>query len=212
MTTRGRFLSVEGGEGVGKTTQIVALAEAIRGFGHDVILTREPGGTQGAEAIRQILLGGSEERWLPRAEALLFAAARSDHVERLIRPAVDGGKWVISDRFIDSSRAYQGGGSGLCDSDIMTLHQIGSDAMMPDRTLVLRLDPAEARRRADRRDDNRPDRIQARDSDFHADVDMAFAGFANQEPERVRLIDAAGEPSEVTARMVAEISDLLAAT
>jgi dTMP kinase len=144
MIKRGRFVSIEGGEGVGKSTQIAALASAIRNAGHDVMLTREPGGTQGAEAIRQLLLGGSDERWLPRAEALLFAAARSDHVERLIRPAIESGKWVISDRFLDSSRAYQGGGSGLSDADILTLHQIGSDGLMPDRTLVLRLDPAEA--------------------------------------------------------------------
>ncbi len=106
MTARGRFLSIEGGAGVGKSTQINALADMIRSHGHDVILTREPGGTEGAEVIRQLLLGGSAERWAPRAEALLFAAARSDHVERLIEPALASGKWVIADRFIDSSRAY----------------------------------------------------------------------------------------------------------
>lgn len=209
MTIRGRFLSIEGGEGVGKSTQIVALAEAIRKLGHDVILTREPGGTQGAEAIRQLLLGGSDERWLPHAEALLFAAARSDHVERLIIPALEGGKWVIADRFLDSSRAYQGGGSGLSDADILTLHQIGSKGLMPDRTLVLRLDPAEAARRADSRDDSRPDRIQGRDAGFHADVDVAFFSYAERDPQRIRLVDAAGETAEVTNRMIAEIADLL---
>ena len=148
MTARGRFLSIEGGEGVGKSTQINALADMIRNHGHEVILTREPGGTEGAEIIRQLLLGGSAERWLPRAEALLFAAARSDHVERLIEPALASGKWVIADRFIDSSRAYQGAGSGMSDDDIMTLHNIGSRGLLPDRTLVLRLDPKEAAQRA----------------------------------------------------------------
>jgi dTMP kinase len=209
MTVRGRFLSIEGGEGVGKSTQIVALAEAIRKAGHDVILTREPGGTQGAEAIRQMLLGGSDERWLPRAEALLFAAARSDHVERLIKPAIEGGKWVISDRFLDSSRAYQGGGSGLSDTDIMALHQIGSNGLLPDRTLVLRLDPHEAGRRATVRDESRPDRIGGRDAEFHADVDTAFFSYAERDPARVRLIDAAGAPADVTRRLIAEIADLL---
>ncbi len=206
---QGRFLSIEGGEGVGKSTQIVALADTLRKRGHDVVLTREPGGTQGAEAIRQLLLSGSDERWLPRAEALLFAAARSDHVERLIRPAIESGKWVISDRFIDSSRAYQGGGSGLSDADIMTLHDIGSGGLLPDRTLVLRLDPEESARRADTRDAGRSDRIQARESSFHADVDVAFFSYAERDPGRVRLIDATGDPAGVTNRMLAEIADLL---
>lgn len=205
---RGRFLSIEGGEGVGKSTQIAALAEAIRAHGHNVIVTREPGGTSGAEAIRQMLLGGSDERWLPRAEALLFAAARSDHVERLIEPALESGKWVISDRFLDSSRAYQGGGSGLSDADILALHEIGSRGLLPDRTLVLRLDQDEAAHRAARRDENRPDRIQARNKSFHADVDVAFVSYAERDP-RVRLVDAAGDAASVTARLLAEISDLL---
>jgi dTMP kinase len=209
MTERGRFLSIEGGEGVGKTTQIAALADAIRRAGHEVIVTREPGGTQGAEIIRQMLLGGSAERWLPRAEALLFAAARSDHVERLIEPALEGGKWVISDRFIDSSRAYQGGGSGLSDADILALHEIGSRGLLPDRTLVLRLDTAESTRRAAIRDDGRPDRIQGRDAEFHADVDMAFVSYAERDP-RVRLVNADGSPQDVTARLLLEIADLLA--
>ena len=209
MTARGRFISIEGGEGVGKSTQIAALAAFIEQKGFEVVLTREPGGTEGAETIRQLVLGGSAERWLPRAEALLFAAARSDHVERLIEPALARGKWVISDRFIDSSRAYQGAGSGLSDSDIMALHHIGSRGMLPDRTLVLRLDSKEAANRAAARDQNQPDRIQGRVETFHADVDIAFVSFAESE-QRVRLVDASGGPHEVTVRLLAEISDLLA--
>ena len=208
MTARGRFISIEGGEGVGKSTQIAALAAFIEQKGFKVVLTREPGGTEGAETIRQLVLGGSAERWLPRAEALLFAAARSDHVERLIEPALARGKWVISDRFIDSSRAYQGAGSGLSDSDIMALHHIGSRGMLPDRTLVLRLDSKEAANRAAARDQNQPDRIQGRVETFHADVDIAFVSFAESE-QRVRLVDASGGPHEVTMRLLAEISDLL---
>ena len=208
MTARGRFISIEGGEGVGKSTQIAALAAFIEQKGFEVVLTREPGGTEGAETIRQLVLGGSAERWLPRAEALLFAAARSDHVDRLIEPALANGKWVISDRFIDSSRAYQGAGSGLSDADIMALHHIGSRGMLPDRTLVLRLDTKEAANRAAARDQNQPDRIQGRVETFHADVDIAFVSFAESE-QRVRLVDASGGPHEVTVRLLAEISDLL---
>lgn len=207
---KGKFLSIEGGEGVGKSTQINALASAIRAAGFDVIITREPGGTEGAEAIRQLLLGGSAERWLPRAEALLFAAARSDHVERLIRPALDGGKWVISDRFVDSSRAYQSGGSGIDDDKIMAIHAVGSDGLLPDRTLVLTLDAEEAARRAAERDANRPDRIGGRATDYHEKVDTAFRKLAAHDPQRVRLIDASGEASTVTSRLMAEIADLLA--
>ena len=209
--SRGRFISIEGGEGVGKSTQIASLAKAIRENGHEVIITREPGGTEGAEIIRQLLLGGSAERWLPRAEALLFAAARSDHVERLIEPALASGTWVIADRFIDSSRAYQGAGSGLSDADILTLHSIGSRGLMPDRTLVLRLDTQEAANRAATRDGNRPDRIQGRAETFHSDVDVAFVGYAERDP-RVRLVDASGSPETVTERLLAEVADLLGGT
>ena len=211
MTRSGRFLSVEGGEGVGKSTQILALADAIRKAGFDVVITREPGGTPGAEAIRQLLLGGSAERWLPRVEALLFAAARSDHVERLIKPALESGKWVISDRFLDSSRAYQGGGSGISDTDIMALHKIGSMGLLPDRTLVLRLDTHEAIDRAAARDAGQADRIQGRSTGFHSDVDCAFVSFA-EDDARVRLVDASGTVEAVTSRLLSEIADLLVAS
>src|SRR6186997_1221831 len=140
---RGRFISLEGGEGVGKSTQLDALAEALHGRGLRVLLTREPGGSPGAESIRKMLLEGEETRWNPRAEALLFAAARSDHVETTIRPALDRGEWVLSDRFLDSSLAYQGLAGGLGIDAVRDLHRFGSLDFLPDRTLVLTLDDTE---------------------------------------------------------------------
>lgn len=205
----GRFISLEGGEGAGKSTQIAALAEALEGRGIAVVRTREPGGSAGAEAIRALLLTGEDDRWTAQAEALLFAAARADHVARTIRPALDRGAWVISDRFLDSSRAYQGGASGLSDADILSLHRIGSGGLLPDRTLVLTLPEAEAAARASLRDAGAPDRIGARDPAFHARVADAFTAYAAQEPGRVRLLDATGTAAEVTARLMTALSDLL---
>jgi dTMP kinase len=207
--TRGIFISVEGGEGVGKSTQILSLASKIREYGHDVIITREPGGTDGAEVIRQLLLGGSANRWEARTEALLFAASRSDHVARLIEPALQSGKWVIADRYIDSSRAYQGGGSGLSDADILALHQIGSNGLLPDRTLVLELPAEVSASRAALRDGAVSDRIGGRDADFHLAVANAFRRFANEEPGRIKLVDASGTPEEVSVKIMAVMADLL---
>ena len=133
---RGRFISLEGGEGAGKSTQIRLLAEALEARGKHVVVTREPGGTEGAEAIRALLLSGGQDRWNDATEALLFAAARADHVAKLIRPALDRGDWVLCDRFVDSTRAYQGGAGGMADADILMLHQIGSGGLLPDRTLL----------------------------------------------------------------------------
>jgi dTMP kinase len=206
---RGRFISVEGGEGVGKSTQISALATKIREYGHDVIITREPGGTEGAEVIRQLLLGGSANRWEPPTEALLFAASRSDHVARLIEPALQSGKWVIADRFLDSSRAYQGGGSGLSDADIIALHKIGSAGLVPDRTIVLELPAEVAAARAFERDGPVSDRIGGRVAKFHLAVADAFRNFAAQDPARIKLVDARGAPSEVSAKIFAAMADML---
>jgi dTMP kinase len=206
---RGRFITLEGGEGVGKSTQIKALSTALRAQGLDVIETREPGGTPGAEHIRQLLLHSEADAWSPRAEALLFAAARSDHVERLIEPALAGGKWVLCDRFIDSTRAYQGGGDGLSDAEIVTLHTIGSKGLLPDRTLLLTLDAdAIAARRAARHLDQ-PDRFEDRQTDFHAGVTAAFERMAEGDPARFRGVSADGTAEEVTARLVDALADLL---
>lgn len=206
---KGRFITLEGGEGVGKSTQIKALAALLRGRGLSVVETREPGGSKGAEAIRELLLHNEGDAWTPRAEALLFAAARSDHVSRLIRPALDAGQWVLCDRFIDSTRAYQGGGSGLSDTDIMALHRVGSEGLLPDRTLLLRLDPAVARARRSARTLDRADRFEERQAAFHARVAAAFEQMADAEPERFRRIDAGGEPDEVTQRLADALADLL---
>lgn len=205
----GRFISLEGGEGVGKSTQARALADALRARGHDVVETREPGGSAGAEAIRKLLLGGEGDRWGPEAEALLFAAARADHVARTIRPALARGAWVVCDRFVDSSRAYQGGADALGDAQVRALHDIGSAALLPDRTLLLTLPGDEASRRARARDDGSPDRIGARAEGYHARVIAAFETMAADEPARFRRIDAAGASATVTARILDALADLL---
>jgi dTMP kinase len=209
MMAAGKFISIEGGEGAGKSTQIALLAERLRDLGLDIDLTREPGGTDGAEAIRQLLLGGHDDRWGHSAEALLFAAARSDHVEKRIRPALADGKWVISDRFVDSSRAYQGASLGLSDATIMQLHQIGSGGFLPDRTIVLDIPLDEARQRTRQRDGDMSDRIGGRDDTFHQNVRDAFKRISEQEPDRVRIVDARGVPEEIAARIFDQIADLL---
>jgi len=208
VTARGKFISLEGGEGVGKSTQVKALAEALRGRGLEVLVTREPGGSDGAEKIRELLLSGSDDRWGPQAEALLFAAARADHVAKTIRPALEKGQWVLADRFIDSSLAYQGGAGGLGIEVVRAINAFGIGDDFPDRTLVLTHDEGAKRARA--RDSDGSDRIGGRSSDYHHRVETAFHLIAAEEPERVRLIDASGTAEEVTERLVEAIKDLLA--
>lgn len=205
----GRFITLEGGEGVGKSTQLTALAAALTARGFSVVTTREPGGSPGAEAIRGLLMTGAEDRWSARAEALLFAAARADHVERIIRPALEQGQWVICDRFIDSTRAYQGGAGGLSDAEIMTLHGIGSGGLMPDRTLLLTLSTDEAAARTTLRDGDQPDRFGEKNAEYHQIVTNTFEQMARSDPTRFRITSAAGTSDDVTKRLMAELSDLL---
>jgi dTMP kinase len=206
VSQRGKFISLEGGEGVGKSTQVTALAQALRSRALEVVTTREPGGSEGAEAIRALLLGGEDERWGAEAEALLFAAARADHVHKAIRPALEAGKWVISDRFVDSSLAYQGGAGGLGVEAVRAINAFAIGEWFPDRTLVLLLE--DGRDRALARDDV-SDRIGGRGADYHHKVELAFRLIAAEEPERVRLIDASGKPEQVTQRLLDAIADLL---
>jgi len=204
---RGKFISLEGGEGVGKSTQVKALAEALRQRGMEVVETREPGGSRGAEAIRDLLLSGGEGRWGPEAEALLFAAARADHVSTVIAPALDRGQWVLSDRFVDSSLAYQGAAGGLGIETVRNINVFAVGEYMPDRTLVL--DLPEGKERARARDEGGADRIGARPEAYHHRVSLGFRLVAAEEPERVRLVDASGPQDEVTRRLLDAIADLL---
>lgn len=204
---RGRFISLEGGEGAGKSTQLRALAGLLKDRGIDVLVTREPGGSEGAERIRELLLTGSDDRWGAQAEALLFAAARADHVAKTIRPALDKGQWVVSDRFVDSSLAYQGGAGGLGIEAVRSINAFGIGDTFPDRTLILTLNEGTERARA--RDGQDSDRIGGRPDEYHHKVETAFHIIAAEEPERVKLVDASGTPEEVTQRLVAALTDLL---
>ena len=205
---KSRFITLEGGEGAGKSTQARLLAAALESRGLSVVLTREPGGSEGAEAIRALLLGGERDRWGGRAEALLFAAARADHVEKLIAPARGRGAWVVCDRFLDSTRAYQGA-SGIDDAAILALHAFGANGLMPDRTILLTLPPDCGIARASARDGGGADRFTARDAAFHEQVAANFARIARAEPDRVRPVNAGDTPERVADAVLAQLADLL---
>lgn len=175
----GSFIALEGGEGAGKSTQTQLLAQALRDRGLEVVTTREPGGTDGAEAIRSLLLAPPDGGWGVRAEALLFAAARADHVEKCIRPALSRGAWVLCDRFVDSSRAYQGFAGGLGDDAIQQLHLIGSLALRPDLTILIEVEPQHMMSRLARRDGSESDAIGGRSAAYHARVASAFREIAS---------------------------------
>lgn len=194
---------------MGKSTQARLLVEHLERTGEKAVLTREPGGTPGAEAIRNLLLHPPGEGWAARAEALLFAAARSDHVERLIRPAIARGEWVISDRFIDSSRAYQGIAGGLGDEMILALHDHGSGGLRPDLTIVLVASDAEVSERLQLRDGGTADAIGGRDDAYHAQVNAAFRKFAGEETGRFALVEGDGAIDDVHRKVLAAVQPLL---
>ncbi len=210
---RGRFIALEGGEGSGKSTHARLLADALAKRGIVAVLTREPGGTPGAEAIRELLLHPPTDSpnggWNARAEALLFAAARSDHVDKLIRPALERGEWVICDRFVDSSRAYQGGASELGDAAVNALHDFGSGGIRPDVTLLLTVPPGLALERLSARDKGRSDAIGGRGAEYHGQVAAAFRDLAERDPHGFRVIDGAASREEVHARVLAAIAPML---
>ncbi|WP_017665271.1 dTMP kinase [Porphyrobacter sp. AAP82] len=205
----GRFIAFEGGEGAGKSTQARLLAEALRARGLTVVVTREPGGTPGAEAIRALLLAPPGAPWPTQAEALLFAAARADHVAQLIRPALARGEWVICDRFVDSSRAYQGGAGGLGDDAISALHAFGSGGLRPDRVILLDGDEAALAGRLAARG-QAADAIEGRPAAYHRAVAAAFRALAEADPQGFARIASAGAPEDVHARIIAALADLLA--
>ncbi|TRD12615.1 dTMP kinase [Erythrobacter insulae] len=211
---RGRFIAFEGGEGAGKTTQAVMLADALRAKGIRVDVTREPGGTAGAEAIRNLLLdppsGEHGTGWSLKAEALLFAAARADHVEKRILPALEAGTWVICDRFVDSSRAYQGGAGGLGDQAILDLHQFGSDGLRPDLTILLEVDADRLGRRLIERDGGQADAIGGRSAAYHHKVASRFSVLAQADRTGFAVIDGSAQPHSVHQDVMNAVKPLLA--
>lgn len=207
MTRAGAFITLEGVDGAGKTTQIARLAAALGATGRRVVTTREPGGAPGAEAIRRLLVEGDPGRWSPVAETLLFTAARRDHLDRTLRPALDAGAVVLCDRFVDSTRAYQSAGRGAARDLVDALHRlaIGLD---PDLTLILDIDPEQAARRdgAAKRDETR---FEAFGLDFQRRLRAAFRAIAAAEPARCALVDADGPPEAVAARLRAAVAERL---
>ena len=198
---RGRLITLEGGEGAGKSTQIRRLGERLRGAGLDVIETREPGGSPGAEEIRGLLLGGGVERWDDVTELLLMYAARRDHLARKVWPALARGQWVLCDRFEDSTQAYQGAGSGLDPAMIAALGQVARGEFAPDLTLILDLPvPIGRARAAARRGPD--DRFEQRDDGFHERVRQGFLAVAAAEPGRCAVIDAS-QPVDAVADAIA---------
>jgi dTMP kinase len=194
--TRGRFITFEGGEGAGKTTQVRLLAEALRGAGLDVVETREPGGSPGAEQIRELLIHGPSERWEPLTEALLHFAARAEHLRNRVNPALDAGSWVLSDRFTDSTMAYQGYGLGLGREPVEDLRRLVVGALDPDLTLILDLPVAEGLGRAAGRRDG-GERYERVGQDFHERLREGFLDIARREPGRCVVIDAGGTVEQV---------------
>ena len=188
---RGRFITLEGGEGAGKTTQVALLQAALRGAGIDALATREPGGAPGAEAIRPLLVQGAPGRWDALGEALLHYAARRDHLVTTVRPALQAGTWVICDRFADSTMAYQGFGLGLGAEPIAALDHMVVGDTRPDLTLILDLPVTAGLRRAAARHGD-AQRYERMDLDFHRRVRQGFLEIARGDPGRCVVIDAAG--------------------
>ena len=196
----GKFITLEGGEGTGKTTQIHLLAGALKAAGVDSIMTREPGGAPEAELIRSLLVKGSISRWQPMTEALLLFSARLEHVNATIIPALEAGRWVISDRFSDSTVAYQGYGHGLGQAKMLTLQRLVLGDLQPDLTIILDVPDGVGLARALKREDNKvvaEDRYERMGSDFHRRVKDGFLDIARYNPERCAIIDADRSPEEV---------------
>ena len=208
---RGRFITIEGGEGAGKSTQVRLLAEALERAGKTVCATREPGGSPGAEEIRRLLVAGAVERWDPLTEALLHFAARREHLNKVIWPKLAAGTWIVSDRFADSTMAYQGYGMGLGRDVIEQLYALVVGDFAPDLTVILDL-PVELglERAAARRDGE--DRYERLGQEFHTRLREAFRDIARREPGRCVLIDAGGDPAAVHAALRARVAERLGVT
>jgi dTMP kinase len=200
--TRGRFITLEGVDGAGKSTHVAWIAERLRARGRTVLVTREPGGTPLAEKLRELVLA---EPMDPIAETMLLFAARADHVQRVIAPALQAGDWVLCDRFTDATFAYQGGGKGVAAELIAHLAQVSHDGLLPDRTLVFDC-PYEVSRERLRRTGRAPDRFEREDREFFERVRQAYLGLARTDPERIRVVDATGTVANINKMIEEEIA------
>ncbi len=214
-TARGLFVSFEGGEGAGKSTQIRLLAESLRARGHTVVTTREPGGSAGAEALRHVLLSGAAEPFGVRMEALLFAAARADHLDCVIRPALARGEIVLCDRFVDSSRVYQGVTGNIEPPLMAALERVSIGSTMPDVTLVLDLAAEVGLQRARRRagtatDGAAPDRFEKETLEIHEKRRQGFLDIAGRESERCRVVDASLDKERIARDILSEVMLVIA--
>ena len=207
MPATGRLITIEGVDGAGKTTLARSLADALADRGIAVELLREPGGVEVSERIRDLVKDPSL-RVSARTEALLYAAARAQLVEEALTPTLAGGRWVILDRFVDSSLAYQGGGRELGIEQIRELNRFATGSLEPDRTLLLRIDPETARARAQDRGEA-PDRLEREQADFFTRIDTAYATLAEQEPARIRVLDAQLTPERLLADALRGLDGLL---
>ena len=198
----GKFITFEGGEGAGKTTQAERLEAALNAAGIETLSTREPGGTFGAEAIRELVLSGSHDRWSGMTELLLMYAARLDHVEKLIKPALERGVWVLCDRFSDSSMAYQGYARGLGARRVQAVHDAVMGGFGPDMTVLFDIDPILAQKRVKTRGEDLS-RFDSEALDFHKAIRAAFLDIAEAEKERFCIVDAASSRDAITAQIMA---------
>jgi len=198
----GRFITFEGGEGTGKSTQAATLARRLESMGIGVLLTREPGGSPGAEIIRHVLLSGAAKPFGAEAEAMLFAAAREDHIKCTIKPALEAGKWVVCDRFADSTRVYQGAVGAVDPRLIKALERVSVGELKPDLTFILDVPVALGlKRAAGRRRGSTPDRFEAEQIEFHEKLRRAYLALATTEPQRCVVVDASVQKKEVASRI-----------
>jgi len=205
---RGKFITFEGGEGAGKSTQARRLADRLRGMGRTVVVTREPGGSPGAETIRELLVQGEAERWSPITETLLMYAARRDHIERTVEPALARGEIVVCDRFYDSTRAYQGAGGGAPMGLIAVLEAEVVGAVVPDLTLIFDLPVDEGLARAAARGEGEA-RFESKGQAFHERLRAAYLEIARREPDRCVIVDAVGDLATIEARVWDAVSTRL---
>ena len=206
---QGKFITFEGGEGAGKSTQLKRLVARLQAAGREVVATREPGGSPGAESIRELVLKGSADRWSPVTETLLMYAARRDHVERIIRPALERGAWVVCDRFADSTRAYQGAAGGVDPAFIAAMETYVLEHTRPDLTLIFDMPVDVGLQRAHERAGSEM-RFESKGLAFHERLREGFLAIARAEPDRCAIVDASGTLDDVEAAVWAAIESRLA--